>query len=167
VKQLYPEYRELQDRRNRVSGSVAAAINTACDLGFDMFGVTKWNGRIEPDEVMPWIYNNMVKQEECERFAQYLCKHGSLAAQLLGHADPQIAAIMSKTTDAMGNTVSEDALTAMHLQDLKDYFDHTGQPDLTLPGWDMSKEPLKANIKYTDKGFEGGWVPQNDSCKMQ
>jgi hypothetical protein len=152
---------------NRVCGSMAAFNNEVCDLGFDMADVNNWNNTTPPDPIALVITGYEVKRNENEWFTSYLCEHDSLAARLLGHADPRIAAIMSKTSDAMGNPVSGDALSAMHLLDLEEYFAITGQPDLSLPFWDRSEQPFNVNLDNSGGVPSGTFQTQNGSCMVQ
>ncbi|MBK4736932.1 NEL-type E3 ubiquitin ligase domain-containing protein [Noviherbaspirillum pedocola] len=164
---LAPEVRQKSAYLNQASGRVAAITNEVGDLGFDMADVKYWNGIDYPDRYAIVSIDYLVKKNEETDFASYLCEHDSLAAQILKHVDPQILAIMDKSTDAMGNPVASDALTAMHERDLKEYFTRTGQPDFTLPLWDLSKQPFDLNVTYGSGTVKIDIAMRNGGCEMQ
>jgi hypothetical protein len=145
---LLPQFKQIQEQKNKLWGSIAEKLSDKLDLGVDMADVGREITEWVPDVIqISCIIPQTIMKQENENFARYLAVHDSPHVHLLKRASPQIAAIMDKTSDANGNVLSGDALTSMHLQDLKDYFSSTGQPDLTLPVWEPVGDPNAFKIE--------------------
>ncbi|MFL6715607.1 MAG: hypothetical protein ACJ8G3_04515 [Burkholderiaceae bacterium] len=58
----------------------------------------------------------------------------------------------------------------MHLQDLKNYFAASGQPDPTLPVWEWNADPDRFQSQFAPHGGGPGISMTSkpvDNCKMQ
>lgn len=170
AKFLWPAMQNKQDARNQLAGSVAAKMSRELDLGFDMTALNDPNESPEPDPFRTIMIANNVKNDEISDFASYLSAHDAYPGSLLKHADPQLATILSRTTDENGNQLAGTALTAMHLQDLKNYFAASGLPDATMPVWEWNANPDRFQSQFAPHGG-GPSIPMTsnpvDNCKMQ
>jgi len=165
---LWPDFRGQQDYRNQVTGSVMVKMSADMDLAVDMTHVNDTTESCDPDVLRTLTISSKVKNQEIREFTSYLAAHDSPAAILLKHTNPQIAAIMNRVTDADGNLISGDALTAMHLQDLKDYFASSGIPDPTLPVWKQDNNP--GSFTFNGTGPNGASklkIKEVPTCKTQ
>lgn len=165
---LWPDFRGQQDYRNQVTGSVMVKMSADMDLAVDMTHVNDTTESCDPDVLRTLSICSRVKNLEIREFTSYLAAHDSPAAILLKHTNPQIAAIMNRVTDADGNLISGDALTAMHLQDLKDYFVANGIPDPTLPVWKQNNNPGSFTFNGTGpNGASKFEIKEVPTCKTQ
>jgi len=165
---LWPDFRGQQDYRNQVTGSVMVKMSADMDLAVDMTHVNDTKESCDPDVLRTLTISSKVKNQEIREFTSYLAAHDSPAAILLKHTNPQIAAIMNRVTDADGNVISGDALTAMHLQDLKDYFVSNGIPDPTLPVWKQDNNPGSFTFNGTGpNGASKFKIKEVPTCKTQ
>jgi hypothetical protein len=165
---LWPDLRGQQGYRNQITGSVMVKMSAAMDLAVDMTHVNDAKEFCDPEPLRTLSISSAVKNQEIREFTSYLAAHDSPAAILLKHANPQIAAIMNRVTDADGNLISGDALTAMHLQDLKDYFVANGIPDPTLPVWKQNNNPGSFTFNGTGpNGAANFEIKEVPTCKTQ